>query len=194
MNEEQKKMRPLKTGEVMRDIYAIDNHFVNFFIIKLGDKIVALDSGADVDFSLAELEKIGVKPADIDAVLLTHDHGDHTALLSQFTNAQIYAFNEKIAGHDAIKPIKINDGDQFNLFGMDVEVIHTPGHKSNHVSFLVFGDILLAGDMMSIQAGNEIELFNEVYNESNEQQKKDIEKIKGMGKIKHIITSHYGWM
>ena len=191
MNEEQKKMTPLPTGEVSPSIFAINNIFVNFFIIKQGGKTIAIDAGADPTLSLKEMQTIEVSPADIDTVLLTHDHGDHTALLSQFSNAKVYAFNEKIFKHENITPTKVSHGDKFNLQGLDIEVIHTPGHKWDHVCYLLNNSLLIAGDTMSIKNGK-IALFNEVYNEDNDLQQKNIDELMKISDIKKIITSHYG--
>jgi len=183
VNEEQKKMRPLPTGLVQDNIWAINNLFVNFFILKKGEHLVAIDTGANPELSVTEMGSLGFTPDQINTVLLTHSHGDHTALLSQFTNATVYAFNSHT---------QVAHGDKLSIAGMGVEVIHTPGHKSDHVGFLVDGGIYFAGDMMSVTDEGKVGLFNEVYNEDSAQQAKDIEAVLARTDIKTVITAHYG--
>ena len=191
MNDEQKKMTPLPTGQVLPNIWAIDNQFVNFFILRHGDAVIAIDTGADAQASLAALKTLDIAPEQINTVLLTHDHGDHTALLSQFTNAQVYAFGNSIFKHDHIQYTQVTAGETLDIHGLSVQVIHTPGHKTDHVCYLLGNGILFAGDVMSIQNG-ETALFNEVYNEDNEQQAHDIQQLKKRTDITHILTAHYG--
>ncbi|MEO0896783.1 MAG: N-acyl homoserine lactonase family protein [Bacteroidota bacterium] len=46
-----------------------------------------IEEGEEID---AQLQKIGLKPADISTVILTHMHGDHIGGLSYFEHADIY--------------------------------------------------------------------------------------------------------
>ena len=189
---EQKKMTPFNTRAVAPNIWAIDNQFVNHFVLKHNAHWIAIDAGANAPLSLEGLSTIGITPSDISTVLLTHDHGDHTALLAQFSQANVYAFGETISNHPKLTNTQLADGDTLDLHGLSVEVIHTPGHKANHVSFLLPAQgILFAGDSMSVQGGKAA-LFNSVYNADDAQQQKDIDKQLALNGVKVILTSHYG--
>ncbi|EEF27021.1 conserved hypothetical protein [Ricinus communis] len=74
---------------------------INAFLIDTGERRILIDSGAGKVFGsccghLVETLKIaGYDPASIDAVLLTHVHGDHSAGLArdgerQFPNADVF--------------------------------------------------------------------------------------------------------
>lgn len=182
MNEEQLKMTPLKTGEIIKNIYAINNTFVNFFIIKHNGGITAIDAGADKDLSLQALEQLGINKDSITTLLMTHDHGDHTAMVMEFKNAKIYGMGLQN---------NIADGDKLDIQGETVGVIHTPGHKDNHVSFLWNSKYLFAGDVMSIK-DDKIDIFNHVYNKSSEMQREDLKRLSQIEGIEYIISSHYG--
>lgn len=74
---------------------------INVYLINTGTKLVMIDTGAgelfgpDSGHLLASLAAAGVKPEQIDVILVTHIHGDHTGGLSiggkrLFVNATVY--------------------------------------------------------------------------------------------------------
>lgn len=92
-------------------------------IIKLKDKTILFDTGGDSPTLLANLKTAKIKPKDIDIVILSHIHGDHTGGLLGFlkknSNVKVYTPNSfpssfknqiKETGAELIditKPIKI---------------------------------------------------------------------------------------
>lgn len=81
---------------------------VNAYLIKTNDKLILVDAGTAEVFgpSLGQLTKslnnVGYKPEQIDAVLITHIHPDHTGGLMEgdkmvFPNATIYISKPEVA-------------------------------------------------------------------------------------------------
>ena len=75
---------------------------VNAYLVNTGDKLVLIDAGAAKLFGptlgnlLANLAAAGYKPEQVDAVLITHMHGDHVGGLVAdgkiaFPNATVHA-------------------------------------------------------------------------------------------------------
>jgi 7,8-dihydropterin-6-yl-methyl-4-(beta-D-ribofuranosyl)aminobenzene 5'-phosphate synthase len=51
-------------------------------LIKIEDKKILFDTGADSETLLSNMEKMGIDPKEIDFVFISHLHGDHTGGLS----------------------------------------------------------------------------------------------------------------
>ena len=110
-----------------------------------GESPVLVDAG-----TMPEVEDvIGEHVDELDAVYLTHQHGDHVgeldAVLDRF-DADLYAY-----GDHPRRTGGLADGDAVELCGESYEVVHTPGHAADHVSFVgserVFsGDVVVYND------------------------------------------------
>ncbi len=51
--------------------------------VQYGDKVLLFDTGGDGAILLDNLQALGLDPQDIDVVVLSHDHGDHTGGMEQ---------------------------------------------------------------------------------------------------------------
>ena len=87
---------------------------------------------------------------DLDRVVLTHQHGDHVgeldAVLDRF-DADLYAY----ADHPR-RTAAIDDGDTITIGDDEFEAIYTPGHASDHLSFVSDG-ALFSGDVVVYNDG-----------------------------------------
>jgi glyoxylase-like metal-dependent hydrolase (beta-lactamase superfamily II) len=136
----------------------------NSFIIG-GERVAVLDPGpADAAHHAALLAAIGGRP--VEAILLTHTHKDHSAgvpALREATGAPLW-----FAGpHRLSRPprlLEMNalardcdwgltpdraffDGEAFEVGGVSLTAIATPGHCANHMCYgLADTDWLLSGD------------------------------------------------
>lgn len=78
----------------------------NTTIVRTRSTILLIDAGLSAKKTLARLASVGLSPDDISAVLLTHEHGDHTNGLPVLLNhlrCEIYATRltqEEVAGSD----------------------------------------------------------------------------------------------
>lgn len=109
-----------------------------------GENKIIVDPGTNRQLLLETLKKENLTPLEINIVLLTHTHIDHSLLVGMFENAQvyddssIYLMNSKAMEHNG-------------LIGDKIEIISTPGHDQFHMSVLVKdtikGSVLIAGDV-----------------------------------------------
>ena len=140
------------------------------------------------------LKEIGVAPADIKHLAMSHAHGDHSGNANLFTAATLYVQRAEYAamfGPDAQKfgfissnydklrgnTAMIIDGD-YDVFGDGSVTIkaapgHTPGHQVLVVRLPKTGPVMLSGDMVHLQYS----WANRVAPSFNFDQKRSVETI-----------------
>lgn len=120
------------------------------------DEIAVIDPGPD---DAGHLDAVAGCGGDrIRWILLTHTHPDHapgTAALVERTGAEVLAFDAR----DGIEPDgTLADGDQVTATEFRLTALHTPGHASNHLCFLLeeecrlfTGDHIMEGSTVVIR-------------------------------------------
>jgi N-acyl homoserine lactone hydrolase len=137
---------------------------VYIWLIEGASKNVLVDAGCPADFLNSvgfpskhvstqeeELAKVGLTPADIDLVILTHLHLDHAKDWEKFENATFVVQRSELEFAENPHPIqagwfvqvprdrlRIVDGDEEILEG--IRVLHTPGHTPGTQSVLIDTD------------------------------------------------------
>jgi glyoxylase-like metal-dependent hydrolase (beta-lactamase superfamily II) len=125
----------------------------NTYVLALDDGCAVLDPGPD---DPTHLERIlaAAAGAPVRYVLCTHSHPDHSpgaVPLREHCGARVFGRPAPDDGYQdpAYSPDEsIDDGRRFRLAGgATLRAIHTPGHASNHVCFLLEGERwLFTGD------------------------------------------------
>lgn len=89
----------------------------------------------------------------IDAVLATHTHPDHSPAakaLAETSGAKVMGKPAPVHGRQdsGFVPNKLlNDGDHVTIGSLTLRALHTPGHASNHLCYLLEGTgLLFTGD------------------------------------------------
>jgi glyoxylase-like metal-dependent hydrolase (beta-lactamase superfamily II) len=123
-----KKVGPAEICKI--SVGRMDN---NVYFIAVGDEVAVVDAGSnEADAVLAE-----VGSRKLQAILQTHNHGDHVVTLREVvenTKAPVLAH-----ARDAL-PVKaklLNDGDTHEIGGVSLQVLHTPGHTPGSICFLM---------------------------------------------------------
>ena len=112
----------------------------NAYLVE-GDRTVLVDAGAWDGV----VEAVSERTDDLDAVVLTHQHSDHVAQLDSVLDAfdaPLYAY----ADHPR-RDGELAAGDQVFIGDEPFDVVYTPGHADDHVSF-VSGSTLFSGDVV----------------------------------------------
>lgn len=129
-----------------------------------GSEYVQGQMTATISKTLEEqLAQVGIKPADIDIVGISHMHGDHTGQAKLFPQARLVVgksdFEQSAGKDDGFGPwrgeghggLTLVSGGETDIFGDGtVTAIHLPGHTPDHLALLVklkSGPVLLSGDL-----------------------------------------------
>ena len=119
---------------------AAETFTCNAFLVE-GDRTVLVDAGA-YDGVVETVRKL---TDALDALVLTHQHTDHVeqldAVLDAF-DAPLYAYADHPRRETALEA-----GDQVFIGDEPFDVVYTPGHADDHVSF-VSESTLFSGDVV----------------------------------------------
>jgi glyoxylase-like metal-dependent hydrolase (beta-lactamase superfamily II) len=143
----------------------------NTFLVRGGGRTVLIDTGFGGAL-FGALDELGVAPADVDAVLLTHLHGDHTGGLAKdgkalFPKARVYlARQERAAAQPNVRQLLAAYGDRVETFEASplgpaarellpgIKAVAAFGHTPGHTVFLVENGgegLIIWGDLMHVQ-------------------------------------------
>jgi glyoxylase-like metal-dependent hydrolase (beta-lactamase superfamily II) len=120
----------------------------NVVLVK-DEKNLIIDTGfvGDNVKIIKALKKQGLTPEDIDYVIITHKHLDHTLNAYLFQNAEIYAENWWFNMRDGVT--READSSDIKKIPPFMKLIKTPGHTQKHRSVLFKtdrGNVVITGD------------------------------------------------
>ena len=201
-----KKMSPVETGEVVKNVFAVKDSYVNFYLIKHGENYIAVDAGNNKSNIQNELKKLNIDPDKIDVILLTHTDCDHVAGISLFKNSNIYLSKpeEELLNGNKFRFFVFGnkiESDKYNLTD-DLQIIHigdtkiqcflTPGHTPGSMCYLINDSLLFTGDALQLnegKAGKFYRLFTMDPNIASQ----SIGKIGQIPGVHYLFTGHNGY-
>jgi len=137
------------------------------YLIILKNQKILIDTSSDLTQNelINDLNELKYTPQEINIILLTHKHFDHTGNIHLFKNAKVY----DETNIDEIKK-KIPE----------IKIIKTPGHSEDSLCFL-YNDILFSGDTIFHEGGRGRTDF------PGGSEKEIFKSIKKLSKIKYEI-------
>ena len=199
-------MKPIKTGEVLPNVFAIATGMVNFYLVKVEQKYISFDVGASASTAIQELGKLNISPDDVAAVFLTHTDSDHTGAIGLFKQAKVYISKQEeqmidgstrrsvFLGFNKLHcPYKTLDNGGFvDIDGLNIKCIVTPGHTKGSACYIVDGKYLFSGDNFALKNGKAIP-FTAFFNMDGKEHQKSIAKISSLENITAVFTGHNGY-
>jgi len=122
----------------------------NSFFVQTENTKILIDAGVSCKKIETALDSINVSPNDIDAILLTHEHIDHTKSIDTFSNryetpifANIETWNSLLKSHNKLTNANINyfeNDKSFILNDLEIFPFSTPHDAANPCGFNIFKD------------------------------------------------------
>jgi glyoxylase-like metal-dependent hydrolase (beta-lactamase superfamily II) len=135
----------------------------NTWLVSQDGRAVLVDPGEEAERLQSEIAERDVK---VEAILITHCHFDHVgavAAMAKHTGAPVYCpagevqilenINDYVRwpGFGPFEPYSpehsVTGGDTLELAGLTFNVISTPGHSPDHVTYST-GNAILSGDVL----------------------------------------------
>ena len=117
----------------------------NCTVVSTDHSTVLIDAGLSAKQIALRLENAGIKPESLDGILLTHEHGDHTAGLEIFTrkwDVPIYAtpLTQESIEHHFRNPPRwklMQSGSPFEIKDLRIECFSVPHDAVDPVGFVL---------------------------------------------------------
>lgn len=190
--------------QVFDNLYYVGADWVAAWLLRTNDGLILIDSlyGELTDLAIDGIKELGMDPADIRYVLVTHGHFDHVGGAKRFqdeygaTVAMLEEDWQMVAGEPVYRPYPrpqkqfvMEDGDALTLGDTTVTFYKTPGHTLGTMSmqFTVFDDgkphqaFMLGGAGLNFSGVERTQIYID-----------SIERIKAMDGIAVNIPNHAG--
>lgn len=212
--------KPTNTGWIDDHVASVREWVANIFFYRKGDATIMIDAGYNYDRLAEKMSWLGIDPAEIKDVLITHQDTDHVGAVEAdspgiFRNAMLYIGeieNKYLTGktprrviyrtyklpHASIpnKKVLLKDGQVLNIHGIKIECFLVPGHTWGHMVYLIDDKYLFTGDTIWFGADGGYSFISALA-ENNKLAVKSLaefeSKLKARGIKPIFLTGHTGW-
>ena len=212
--------KPLDTGWIDERVACVREYIANVFFYVKGDDVLMIDAGYSYDRLAQKMSWLGLDPACVHDILITHQDTDHVGAVESdspglFRNATLYIGKEEnryLTGEmrrhvywgtyrlpqvtiDNQK-VLLHDGQVIRVGDIRVEAILVPGHSWGQMVYLVDDAYLFTGDTIWFGPDGGRAFLNTLA-EDNDLQLRSLARLEGLlrgrGIAPKIITGHTGW-
>ncbi|MCF2138786.1 MAG: MBL fold metallo-hydrolase [Candidatus Lokiarchaeota archaeon] len=206
--------RPIPTREIFSNgknlvVYALKDRMVNSYLIQSTKATILIDAGIS-NTTIEAIKSLGISPASIQKVFLTHSDYDHVGSVQSLPNAKIYLNKKEIPLITGKTPrfgkkrfnsitrsdfIGIENENPIQIEDITIKPVFTPGHTIGHTCFLLNDCVLFTGDTLRLLPSGKIIPFILFVNMNNAQQRESIARIKSLlaeHPIQIMATGHSG--
>ena len=212
--------KPLNTGWIDEHVACVREWVANIFFYRKGETTIMIDAGYNYDRLAEKMSWLGIDPASIRHILITHQDTDHVGAVEAdspglFRQATLYigeVENRYLTGEARRrviyrlyklpqvtidnKKVLLKDGQVITIGGVKIECFLTPGHTWGHMVYLIDDRYLFTGDAIWFGADGGYSFISALA-EDNNLAKKSLaaleERLKARGLCPIFLTGHTGW-
>ncbi|WP_343252646.1 MBL fold metallo-hydrolase [Ligaoa zhengdingensis] len=212
--------KPLNTGWIDDHVACVREWVANIFFYRKGDTTIMIDAGYNYDRLEEKMGWLGVAPAEIRHILITHQDTDHVGAVEAdspglFRNAKLYVgeienryltgqVRRKVIYHlyklpqvtIPNKKVLLRDGQIFHINDIKIECFLVPGHTWGHMVYLIDDQYLFTGDTIWFGADGGYSFISGLA-EDNKLAVRSLaaleEKLNARNLRPMFLTGHTGW-
>ena len=212
--------KPLNTGWIDENVACVREWVANIFFYRKGETTIMFDAGYNYDPLREKMRWLGVDPASIRHIFITHQDTDHVGAVEAdspglFKKATLYIgeienryltgeVRRKVIYHTYKLPqvtinnkkILLKDGQVVNIDGIRIESFLVPGHTWGHMVYLVDDKYLFTGDTIWFGADGGYSFISALA-EDNKLAVRSLaaleDRLEKRGLHPWFITGHTGW-
>ncbi len=148
---------PQAPFKIMGNVYYVGANNISSILVATPQGHILIDTGTEKMGAVVfpNIVKLGLKPADIKVMLISHAHYDHMETMDtmrRLTGATVAALEAEVpalvSGHDLSsnetwghEPVHVGrvlkSGDDISLGGTTIKVIWTPGHTPGTATYVI---------------------------------------------------------
>lgn len=212
--------KPLNTGRIDERVACVREWVANIFFYTKNGVTIMIDAGYNYARLQEKMQWLGIDPASIDHILITHQDTDHVGALEEdserlFQNATVYIGeieNRYLTGETRRKvfhglyklpmvkmdnrKVLLHDGEVFTIGDIKIECILVPGHTWGHMVYLIDDEYLFTGDTIWFGADGGYSFISTLA-EDNKLAVRSLERLEANIYARNsriaVITGHTGW-
>ncbi len=212
--------KPLNTGRIDERVSCVREWVANIFFYTKNGTTVMIDAGYNYGRLEEKMGWLGIDPASVRDILITHQDTDHVGALETdseqlFRDATVYIGeieNRYLTGETRRKVIRglyrlpqvrmenekvlLKDGDVIRIGDIMIECLLVPGHTWGHMVYLIDDEYLFTGDTIWFGADGGYSFISTLA-EDNALAVRSLEKLEKELRSRDlkpkIITGHTGW-
>ena len=196
-----------RSAQIAPGLSIIGFGFVAMYVLDAGECLMAFDTGMRPAALVSEFARLGLDPARVGHVLLTHTDADHTGGLSALPGARVSLSKDEVPmvsratarffGFIYNRPIArpcetLSDSRELSIGNARIRCLSTPGHTAGSMSFLVNGEILIVGDILNLDKGKAV-MDRAAINMDSVKRRASILKLARLDGISLLCTMHSGY-
>ena len=212
--------KPLNTGWIDENLACVREWVANIFFYRKNGTILMIDAGYNYDRLEEKMGWLGIDPASIHHILITHQDTDHVGAVEAdspglFRKATLYigeteneyltgAMRRKVIYHlyklpqvnIPNKKVLLKDEQVFYIDDIKIECFLVPGHTWGHMVYLVDDRYLFTGDTLWFGADGGYSFISSLA-EDNKLAVKSLAALEQRLRSRQLrplfITGHTGW-